>query len=111
MDKYLLFYQPTLEQNMNTRCNILVKRAVHRAIVTGTRREGLQLLPIEDTAVFFNNRKLIRDLTKTIRYKVGKERAHNCLINEEGWTGKQFDEVDWNRLHGALGNKPEGYTT
>ena len=32
-------------------------------------------------------------------------------MNEEGWTGEQFDEVDWTRLHGALGNTLEGYKT
>ena len=101
MDKYLLFHQITLEQKMNTRCNRLAKRAVHRAIVTGMRREGKQLLPSEDAAVFVNNRKLTRDLAKTVRYKVGKEQAHNYLINQEGWTGEKFDEVDLNRLHGA----------
>ena len=79
---------------------------MHRTIVTGVRREGKQLLPIKDTAVFVNNRKLTRDLAKTVRYEVGKEQARNYLINQEGWTGKQFDEVDWNRLHGALGNTP-----
>ena len=101
----------TLEQKLNTRCNILVKRAEYRAISTGTRREGKQLLPSEDAAVFVNNRKLTRDLAKTVRYEVGKEQARNYLMNKEGWTGEQFDKVDWNRLHGALGNKPEGHKT
>jgi len=32
------------------------------------RREGKQLLPSEDAAVFVNNRKLTRDLAKTVRY-------------------------------------------
>ena len=66
---------------MNTRCNILAKRAVHRAIATGMRREGKQLLPSEDAAMSVNNRKLTRDLTKTVRYKVGREQARNYLIN------------------------------
>ena len=108
MDKYLIFCQLTLEQKVNTRCNILAKRAVHRAIATGMRREEKQMLPSEDAAVFVNNRKLTRDLAKTVRYEVGKEQIRNYLINQEGWTGKQFDEVEWNRLHGALGSKPEG---
>jgi hypothetical protein len=72
MDKYLLFQQLTLEQNMNTRYDRLTKRAVHRAMVTGMGREGKQLLPSEDTAVCVNNRKLTRDLAETVRYKVGK---------------------------------------
>ena len=111
IDKYLFFHQLTLEQKMNTRYVILTKRVVHRAIATGTRREGKQLLPNEEAAVFVNNRKLTRDLAKTVRYKVGKKQARSYLINQEGWTGKQFGEVDRNRLHWALGNTPEGYKT
>ena len=111
MDKYMFFHQLTLEQKMNTRCDTLANRAVHRAIATGMRREGKQLLSSEDAAVFVNNRKLTRDLAKTGRYEVGKEEAHNYLTNKEGCTGEQFDEVDETRLHEALGNKPEGYKT
>ena len=111
MDKYLLFHQLALEQKMNTMCNILAKRAVYRAIATGMGREGKQLLPSEDAAVFVNNRMLTRGVAKTVRRKVGKEHARNYLISAEGWTGEQFDEMDWNRLHRALGNKPEGYKT
>ena len=91
---------------MNTRCDRLAKTAVHRAIVIGMR---IEWLPHEDTAVFVDNRKLTRDLAKAVRYKVGKEQARNYLINQEGWTGKTIDEVDWNRLYGTLENKPEGY--
>ena len=60
---------------MNTRCDRLAKREVHRAITTGMGREGNQMLPSEDTAVFVNNRKLTRDLVKTVRYKVGKNKS------------------------------------
>ena len=103
MDKYLFSHQLTLEQNMNTRCDILTKRVVHRVITTGTRREGKQLPPSEDAAVFVTNMKLTRDLAKTVRYEVGKEQARNDLINKEGWTGEQFNEMDRNRLHWDAG--------
>ena len=96
---------------MNTRCIRLAKKAVHRASVTGIRRKGTQLLPHEDTAVFVDNRKLTRDLAKTVRYKAGKEQTHTYFINQQGWTGRQYDEMDWNILHGALQNKPKGYKT
>ena len=42
------------------------KRAVYIQIVIGMWIEGKQLLPSEDTAVFVNNRKLIRDLAKAV---------------------------------------------
>ena len=74
MDKYLLWHQSTLEQKMNTRCNRLAKKAVHRAIVTGMRRKGKQLLPCSDAAVFVDNRKLTRDLAKQSDTKWGKNK-------------------------------------
>ena len=62
----------------------MAKRAMYIAIATDMRREGRQLIPSEDAAVFVNNRKLTRDLAKTVRYKVGKEQACNYLINHKG---------------------------
>ena len=50
------------------------------------RREGKQLLPSEDAAVFGNNKKLTRDLAKTVRYERGKEHTRNCFTHQEGWT-------------------------
>ena len=73
---------------MNAKCNTLTKGAVHKATVTGMRKTVKQLLPHEDAAVFVDNRKLTRDLAKTVRYKVGKEQAQHYLINQEGWTGE-----------------------
>ena len=108
MEKHLLWHKLTLEQNMTTRCVTLAKRAVHSALMTGMWTEGKQLLPRENAAVSVDNRNLTRDLEKAVRYKVGKEQARNYLISQEDWTGKQFDEVDWNRMYGALGNTPEG---
>ena len=111
MGKYLIFHQLTLEQKMNTRYDRLAKKAVYRVIVTDMRREGKHLLLREGAEVFIDNRKLMRDSAKTVSYEVGKEQALNYLMAQEDWTGQQFDEVDWNRLHGTLGIKPEGYKT
>ena len=69
-DKCLRWHQLTLEQKMNTRCNKLSKRVVHRAIVKGMRRKVKLLIPSEDAAVFVDNRKLTRDLAKAVRYEV-----------------------------------------
>ena len=51
MDKYLPRHQLSLEQKMNVMYDALTKRTVVRAIRTGTRREGKQLLPSEDAAI------------------------------------------------------------
>ena len=93
---------------MNVMCNSLVRCAVSRTIRSDMRREGKQLLPSEDAAVFVNNRKLTRDLAKVVRYEVGKEKVCKYLTPQEGWTDDQFDKVDWNRLHIALGESLEG---
>ena len=88
MDKYLLWGQLSLKQNMNVMCNTLAKWVVSRAIRTGMRGEGKQLLFSEDAVVFVNNGKLTRDLAKAVRYKVGKEKTCEYLTSQEGWTDK-----------------------
>ena len=88
MDKHLLWGQLSLKQNMNVMCNTLAKWVVSRAIRTGMREEGKQLLFSEDAVVFVNNGKLTRDLAKAVRYKVGKEKTCEYLTSQEGWTDK-----------------------
>ena len=61
--------------------------------------------------VFINNMKLTKDLAKAVKYEVGKGKSRKYLTSQEGWMDKQFDKVDWDRLHGALENKPEGRKT
>ena len=48
----------------------MAKQPGCRAIITGTRRKGKQLIPGEDETVFVNNRKPTRDLAKAVRYEV-----------------------------------------
>ena len=105
MDKYLLWKQLLLEQKMNVMCNNPVKCAVSRAIRPGMRREKKQLLHSEDAAVFVNNRNLTSNLAKVVRYGVDKEKACKYLTSQGCWTDKQFDKVDWDRLHMALMGK------
>ena len=52
MDKYLLWHRMTVEQRMNTVCDTEAKRAVARNTRRCFQREGMQLLPGEDAAVF-----------------------------------------------------------
>ena len=44
-----------------------------------------------------------------VRYKVGKEHVLHHLKSNEGWANKQFDEVDQDRLHIAMDEKPYEY--
>ena len=57
---------------------------MHIATLPGMRRKRKQLLPHEDAVVFVDNRKLTRDLAKTVRHELVKEQARNYLINQEG---------------------------
>ena len=75
------------------------------------RQEGDQLLPSDDTAVFVNTRKLIRYLAKAVQYGVGKDIACKCLTSQEGWTVKQLNEVNCDRLQIALGKELDGNKT
>ena len=63
MDKYLLFTQMTLEQQMNYWCDKEVNKAVERSIQHKLVAGGKQLLPGEDAAVFVGGKKLTSDLS------------------------------------------------
>ena len=52
IDKYLLFTQMTLEQQMNYWCDKKANKAVERSAQHKFVTEGKQLLPAEDAAVF-----------------------------------------------------------
>ena len=80
MDKYLLWHQLTLEQQLNVLCDQLAKGAVSRAILDqmrqqGRQRDGLQVLPREDVALFSHGKKLTSDIAKTVRYSKGQREA------------------------------------
>ena len=64
---------------MNTMCNTLTKRVVARALRTSTMREGKQLLPSKDTAIFVNKRKRTRNLAIAVQYDVSNEKNINIL--------------------------------
>ena len=48
--------------------------------------------------MFVNKKKLMRDLGNAVRYGVGKEKAYDHVVYNEGWTSKQLDEVNWDHL-------------
>ena len=102
MDKYLIWHHLSLEQKMNVICNGFTKHVLARATKTGTKREVKQLILGEDATVSVNSKKLTRDLGKAVQYEVRKEQARDHLISNKGWTNKEFDEVDQDRLHSAM---------
>ena len=88
MDKYLLWHQLTLEHQLNVLCDQLAKGAVARAILKqmsreGRRRDGLQVLPREDVALFAHGKKLTSDIAKMVRYSEGRRQAKEYLTKEK----------------------------
>ena len=109
MDRYLLWHQLTLEQQLNCVCDGLAKTAVARCIRLGFQHRQAQLLPHEDAAVIVGGKKATSDFAKPIRFDLSKRFARWYLPSFEGWTTEQFDEVDWERLDATLEPKADMY--
>ena len=105
MDKYLLFTQMTLEQQMNYWCDKEANKAVERSIQHKFVTEGKQLLPGEDAAVFVGGKKLTSDLIIAVRLETSREKAKEFLINECKWSSEQFDGANWDLLDATLEKK------
>ena len=69
-------------------------RAVARSTNCMFQNDDTQLLTGEDVAVFVRGKKLTSDLSKAIRFEVGRKQAKDFLMNEYKWTEEQFEEVD-----------------
>ena len=102
MDKYLLYTQMTLEQQLKFEWDKEANKAVDRSIRHKFFTRENQLLPGEDAAVFVKGKKLTSDLNRAIRLEASGEKAKEFLINECKWSSEQFDEVNWDMLDAAL---------
>ncbi len=111
MDKYLLWHQLSLIQQLNCICNTLAKQAVTLAMTQGYHDRPTQLLPKEDVAVVIWGNKITDDVSSPIRFHASKEVARRYLGNRKKnpWPNEQFDEVDWEHLELALKTKPDMY--
>ena len=84
MDRYLLWYQLSLEQKLSCICDNMAKTAVARSIRLKFAHPAKELLPREDAAVSINGGKMTSKFAKPIRFEVGRQQAKQFLINEEG---------------------------
>jgi hypothetical protein len=75
MDKYLLWHQLPLIQQLNCVCDTLAKQAVTSAMTEGTYKRPTQLLPREDVAVVIWGHKITDDISHSIRFYTSKEVA------------------------------------
>jgi hypothetical protein len=68
MDKYLLWHQLSLIQQLNCICDTLPKQAVTLAMTHGYHDRPTQLLPKEDVAVVIWGNKITDDISNPIRF-------------------------------------------
>jgi hypothetical protein len=96
MDKYLLWHQLSLIQQLNCVCDTLVKQAMTSAMMEGYYKKPIQLLPKEDIAVVIWGNKITDNISHSIRFHASKEMARQYLGNRKkiSWPNERFDEVD-----------------
>ena len=111
MDKYLLWHQLSLIQQLNCICDTLAKQAVTLAMTQGYHNRPTQLQPKEDVAVVIWGNKITNDVSNSIRFHASKELARQYLGNRKKnpRPNEQFDEVDWEHLELAMKTKPDIY--
>ena len=81
MDKYLLFTQMALEQQMNYICDKEANKTVERSIVQRFLVEEKQPFSREDATVFVGGMNLTSDLSRAIKLETSREKAKEFLIN------------------------------
>jgi hypothetical protein len=111
MDRYLLWHQLSLPQQLNCVCDMLAKHkhAVTSALMEGSHNRPSQLLPKEHVAVKIWGNKITDIIFHTIRFQASKEAARKYWGNKKKkpWPNKCFNEVNWEHLD--LKNKPDIY--
>jgi hypothetical protein len=81
MDKYLLWHQLSLIQQLNCVCNTTAKGAVHKAITTGYTSTPTQILPQEDISIVIWGNKITNDVSQPVRFHASKELAQKLLTD------------------------------
>jgi hypothetical protein len=92
MDKYLLWHQLSLIQQLNCVCNTTVKRAVHKAIMTGYTSTPTQILTREDISIVIWGNKIENDVSQPVCFRASKELAQKLLTDTRKWPQEQFKE-------------------
>jgi hypothetical protein len=69
-----------------------------------------QILPRERAAIFLSNAKQTCDISKPMRYILGRRDAKEYYVKVMKWTSEQFEAVDWNSLNDTLDKKKNMYS-
>lgn len=108
-DDNIPFKDLTLEQKLNVFCDHLAKAARWRSI-DNEWDISHQSLPRERVALFLNKVKQTSDISKPMRFFLGRQVARDFYVKELKWTPEQFDEVDWDSLDRTLEKKKQMYS-
>jgi hypothetical protein len=98
------FKDLTLEQQLNIFCDHLAKAARWHSIQE-ERDISRLTLPRERAAIFLSNVKQTSDISKPMRYILGRRDAKEYYVQIMKWTSEQFEAVDWNSLNDTLDKK------
>jgi len=104
-DKQKTWEELSLPSQCNCLCDGLAKEAANRGAFEG--RSGVQLLPMESSAVVIGNEKLCSDISKDVRFYIGKAEARKFYIENHILTGAAFDSVDWEGLDSVVSHRPK----
>jgi hypothetical protein len=111
MDKYLLWVQLGLMQQLNCVCDMLAKQSAVMAIIHGYNNRPTQILPCEGIVLVVWGNKITGNISGPLCFHASKEMARKYLQHriKNKWISKQFDKVDRDHLNLALKNKPDMY--
>ena len=122
-DRLKLWFQLSLEQQLNCECDTLAKEAVTSSLSDLTPMITRRL-PRESVAVYVNGLKQTSDVSRDVRYSLGKSEArkfytrpiHTKDANGRrqpggglGWSKESFDAVAWEALDSTLDKKGQMY--
>ncbi len=85
MDKYLLWHQLSLIQQLNCVCNTTAKASVHSALTTGYTSTPTQILSREDISIVFWGNKITSDISQPVQFHASKELARKLLTDTKKW--------------------------
>jgi hypothetical protein len=109
MDKYLLWHQLSLIQQLNCVCDTTTKAAVHSALTTGYTSTPTQILPREDISIFIWGNKITSNVSQPVQFHASKELARKLLTDTKKWLQERLKEVDWEHLDLAMTFKSDMY--
>ena len=123
-DRYKLWNQLPIEQQLNCMCDTLAKKAVADSLFQPPREAKTQLLPKEKVAVIIDGVKQTSDVARAARFHLGRneaEKIYTAAIQPRdsrgrrppssglGWSKDSFNAVDWRTLSECLSTKPQMY--